>query len=401
LRVPSGAEVRIEGAHVSTERFWPPPDGWPLHEGDAPTLARRLIEELEASVARALPESGVVGVHASGGLDSSTILILARRIARDRPGLEIVPIAHVHPGLECDESKYIAELVHDEASAIVLPGGPMDPALVAASCDRSRLMPGGATDVAAEPIIKEAIRRGIQVILTGHGGDHLFGGTQRGGAVALAQGRPDKAWRFHAPATPRTRLARIVRYDVPALRNHVSPWRSDPPLFTRSMIDEVDRASASSRSPLRRAASISARLRWPVIEHFGAFFPEDRAAMMEGRGIEFRHPFMDPAFVAFAVAVPEHIRAKSNDFRFLHRMAIEGLVPAPIAMRRDKASFRSLTELFIAAMFNDLESRPWRIVERGLLRRGELQTIGSPQVPDIAVLARVVRAEYWLRRRDA
>ena len=67
-------------------------------------------------------------------------------------------------------------------------------------------------------------------------------------------------------------------------------------------------------------------------------------------GLEIRQPFWNARMVEFALATPERSRLRGNQDKWLHRRAMQGLLPEDVLRRSSKAEFsvtfsRYLTDL--------------------------------------------------------
>jgi asparagine synthase (glutamine-hydrolysing) len=342
-RVPAGHRVEVHRAGAMVTRTWPPdlrcavgPDTFE----DAVVLAR---DALYAAVERALPPTGNVACQVSGGLDSSLIYAMAKQVAARRPGLRIVPVAHLHPGrARCDETTFIDAMTADVPDRIMLPSGPIDPQWFHDDARACMQLPGAPTDQGAAPIRAELQRRSITIVLTGHGGDHAFGGMAFGPAEHLLRREPAAMWRAYEPATTRQRLSKIVRRDIPKAREAVRPSRYadvSPSTFLSPSLARL--VEADERAPTDTPPGF--RLRWPYIENARAFYFDSRAARAVTTGFDERHPFFDATFVETIAAIPQWFVGEPFDIRRLHRSLAGDLLPEIVRFRKDKAEFGELS----------------------------------------------------------
>jgi Asparagine synthase len=260
-----------------------------------------------------------------------------------------VPVAHLHPGrARCDETTFIDAMTADVPDRIMLTSGPIDPQWFYEDARACMQLPGFPTDQGAAPIREELRRRGISIVLTGHGGDQAFGGMAFGPAEHLLRGEPLAMWRAYSPASTRQRLSKIVRRDIPKAREAVQPQRYadvSPGTFLSPAI--VRLVEADGRSPLDVPTGF--RLRWPFFEHSRAFYFDSRKARAVTSGFDERHPFFDRHFVETIAAIPQWFVGEPYDIRRLHRAVAADLLPDIVRLRRDKAEFGELTFDTLAA----------------------------------------------------
>ncbi len=234
-----------------------------------------LLELLEQAVERVLDKNPkrVIAVCLSGGLDSSTIASLASE-------LPVVTGWYDHPG--CDEREYAA-LCATDRDWIQVKITPFDFVNCFDSAAKAvRGLNCGPGAVGQYVVARKLADCGFDLVLTGEGGDELFGGYARQYKVAgleLPGGYEDWQQPEDYPGTLRGAL------DL--------EWRN-----------------------LRELTRVDERIA-------GVF------------GIEVIPPMLDPWVVAYVHQFPSQVRIGKTWLK----EAVRGLVPDPIIDRRDKKGF--------------------------------------------------------------
>jgi asparagine synthase (glutamine-hydrolysing) len=214
---------------------------------------------------------------------------------------------------------------------------------------------------AAQAICRYANRQGVKVLLSGAGGDDLFTGYRRHHAL-----RSERYWGW-APASARAllrrgfastskviplsrRLSKLFRYAdaVPAERlasyflwigqESLSPALS--PLLRESMgthrpVDLLLR----SMDGLPKGVSRLNQMLHLERSHFLADHNlnyTDKMAM--AHGVEVRVPFLDPDLVSFSERLPEGLKLRGRETKFVLRQAMRGVLPDEI-ITRPKSGF--------------------------------------------------------------
>jgi asparagine synthase (glutamine-hydrolysing) len=341
-RVPGGHRVEVRTDGVVVTRTWPVfPRRMEMIEtfDEAVTFAR---SALFAAVKRSLPLRGEVACEVSGGLDSSLIYAIARRIAAtSRAELKIVPVGRLHVGrARCDESRFMEAMCGDVPDRIFLQEGPLDPKWFYEEAAACADLPGFPTDQANAPIYAEMMRRGITIALTGHGGDHMLGEAQRGGAEHLLRGQFAAAWHYQHGSL-QGRASQIVRGDARLVARTFTrrPTTSPPDLMT----EQVRRLVSRRDIPLAHGLPPGLRLRWRAIDQAQGFYFSSRSARRQTVDIDKRHPFFDPTFIEAMARIPQWLVGSNGDNRRLHRAIATDLLPAEVLERRGKAEFGELT----------------------------------------------------------
>jgi asparagine synthase (glutamine-hydrolysing) len=362
-KVRPGCRVLVTPAGARIERYWP----WPRFEGPG---VRRTIEEGTAEARRLLADSAEamllsdvpVGLLLSGGLDSS---VLAAVLPADRRReLHTFSIGFADGGRH-DERAFARQVAgalgtrhHEEVVALdiaaELPGV-------------ARFLDEPCADPAAVPahLIARAASREVKVLLSGTGGDEVFGGYRRYELGALLRRiawlpRPVAALAARLLAERnqhrRTDAAERLVWLRKLLEARARPGFFDAYLSVFEPVEpERGRAAlgASHRSRLARTAAadplravMAAELgAMPVGEEATAlssdllfYLPddlllkEDRCCM--GASVEGRVPYLDPSLVSFAATLtPELRRGPEGSKRLLRRIGGQ-LLPREIAARR-------------------------------------------------------------------
>jgi len=242
------------------------------------------------------------GMFLSGGIDSSVLLAL---MARLNPR-GVLAFTAGFPGTSAhDERQHARELAritgarHVEVEFTEADFWDLLPQVAAAMDDP-------AADYACLPTFKLAreARREVKVILSGEGGDELFGG----------YGRYRHAMRPWPFAKPMRRRGTFDGLDV--LRDGITDgWRDG--------IAAAERVEAGSgRTRLQQAQAVDCADWLPN----DLLTKADRCLM--ANGIEGRVPFLDPVVGAFAFSLPDHLKVRKGLGKWLLRKWLETALPA-------------------------------------------------------------------------
>jgi len=103
---------------------------------------------------------------------------------------------------------------------------------------------------------------------------------------------------------------------------------------------------------------------------------EDRNTM--SRSIESRCPLLDHRLVDFCFSLPEHLKIRDGQGKWLLREAMKGILPEKVRLRKDKVGliapadkwFRTLNRTQMEELIEDSP-----VMELGILDQRELKTI--------------------------
>jgi len=392
------------GGGVSVRRYWRPQFAvGPVTNEIA--LRDGLAAILERAVKRQMRSDVPVGVLLSGGLDSSGLLALASRVARE-------PVASYTIKFR-DEDRRLEQSSDDAAFAqrMAQQCGSTHHE-IEVSPDIVRLLPKiiwHLDEPVADPaaivtwLISEEAATDVKVLLSGQGADEVFAGYRVHAMPTLAHGL-----RF-VPASVRRRLLPSLLACLPAMKDSVpgvhpglilaahrhlgkivkgldySP--EEEYVFHRSYYTEGEQRALYSQGML---AIVGEERAWTRhLEHFRdcpdadflnrmlyvdwmTFLPELNLAYSDklsmAASIEARVPYLDNEVVDYMERVPVALKLKWPTSKYLLRECLRGLVPDDI-IRRRKAGFgapiRTWLRRDLVGMVDDLLG-PETIQKRGL-----------------------------------
>ena len=262
----------------------------PPHEGQGKDLLTRLDAVLEDSVRVHQRADVPYGLFLSGGIDSAAIATIMAR-------LNTRPVTAFTCGFDAPGAKDERGQAEKVAQALNLDWRET----TFGEADFWRILPEVAwalddptADYATLPTYKlaEAARGTLTVVLTGEGGDELFGGYGRYRRAL----RP--AWLGGRPAEPRGTAPEVLAH-----------WRD------------------AARAP--RGATPLQAAQWADI---ATWLPNDLLLKLDrclmAHGLEGRTPFLDPEVAAFAWPLPDRLKVRGGYGKWLLRKWLERACPA-------------------------------------------------------------------------
>jgi asparagine synthase (glutamine-hydrolysing) len=361
-------------------------------------------ERLERAVRRCLAGAGEVAVLGGGGLDSSTIAVLAaaelRRAGRTVPAL----IAWRVEGAESDESGYATELGAALAARVewvdARGAEPFE------ALDRWPVHPATPEQTAYRWLHQRAYERaatlGARTLLAGFGGDSLYTHGDRWlfGLLAAGEvGAAVDALRAEASAHgwPRALARHLVR--------PLAPRRPAPPV-SAPWLTAATRRRLAAPAPDSRERCSARRPRQAVrlLARLDGHGEQVERHYTSALGLEQRTPWRDFDLVELALGLPDRLLGRGGETRTVLREAMRGRLPERIRTRAGKASFR---RLLVAALSPPrlAWARP-RLERRDALWRGFVEPEAMSRWLDgrfandgeIVGLLHAIYAELWRDR---
>ncbi len=408
-----GRRLVADAGGLRVERYWSPQPAEIRYARDE-DYAAHFRELFERAVTDRLRGAGsFVAVAMSGGLDSTSVAAVARRA----PGAHVRAYTFVFDQLpECDERSYSqamteelglevepveAERLWNLESQSALPHSPDTPFVGWHTCYRE--------------ILRRMAAGGSRVLLMGHGGDDLLGGSsliyaerlRRGDLSALRE--VARHARDRREPLLRALYRHFARPHLPAgvdraLRSVLGKPEDRPPAWLRP--DFVRRTRLAS-GPRRSFASPARRETYTHLVELPWYWRlanwHDRSAA--AFGIEVRHPFLDRRLFEYVLAIPGEQLFRLDGTKSLLRRSMREILPERIRSRRGKTRFTpfldsvlreraagEITELLSSPRADDLG-----ILDGNRLRSAYLDFLGGTEESRRA-LWYAVTLEIWLRR---
>lgn len=299
-RLLPGETVVVEGGRVVSSTRRAPTAAGPRLSREAEALGafeRAMTDSVEVHQRADVP----YGMFLSGGIDSSVVLALMARL-NERPVLAFTagfPGAGVHD--ERAHARALAKACGAEHVEVEVTEGDFWthlPAIAAAMDDP-------AADYAIVPtwLLAREARKGVKVILSGEGGDELFGGYGRYRSAM----RP---WPFAKP------MRRKGTFDgLGVLRREPTEWRA-------GIARAEDVARKAGGSALMRAQRVD-MADWLPNDLLGKL---DRCLM--AHGVEGRVPFLDPVVAGVALRLSDRLKVRGGQGKWLVRRWLAQALPA-------------------------------------------------------------------------
>jgi asparagine synthase (glutamine-hydrolysing) len=305
---PAGCWARLSPARGEKELTPVPFWDFSFQEPDMPASYGEYEEELDRlfrrAVSRQLVSDVELGVYLSGGMDSGSITALS---AQELPYIKSFTCGfdlHSASGLELsfderEKAEYMSYLFKTEHYEMVLKSGDMERILpkVAWHIEEPRIGQSYPNYYAAQLASKF-----VKVVLSGAGGDELFGGYPwryyRAAGSANFEDYVDRYYQYWQRLIPN----RIIK-------NVFAPvWEQVKHVWTRDIFRSI---FGSHRVELARPEDYINHSLYFEARTFlhGLLIVEDKLSM--AHGLETRVPFLDNDLVDFAMTVPVNLKLRN------------------------------------------------------------------------------------------
>jgi len=367
---------------ISFRRYWSlavnrsPRTASPQASSDS---AAHLLELIRDAVRIHLRSDVPTGICLSGGLDSSTIVVVASELL----GQGRLDPSAIPSGLRCYTSHFPGEAIDETRHATTIVDA-VHAQSIWVEPDGEKLFermdelvyhldePFVSTSMFAQwMVIERAAQDGVKVLLDGQGGDEVFGGYPKYAGVYLndlvSHGRFMTAWDegrlLRAGPEPRpwatagAELSRHLYAVLPSTFRTMARGRMravgqvlQPAFAATQSGRDLSIAAFPNRMNLQdRLYDDVTQSNLPALLRY-----EDRISM--AFGVEARVPLLDYRIVEYAFSLPASAKIHDGWTKFILREAMRGLLPETIRLRRDKLGFPTPQGRWLGARLDWLRS---------------------------------------------
>jgi asparagine synthase (glutamine-hydrolysing) len=388
-KVPPAHYLRYRDGEVSVHRYWDAA-AVPIREWQADEAAHALRAALDAAVHRQLMADVPLGAFLSGGIDSSSIVALMSRNASQ-------PVNSFSIGFAdgtYNELPYAREVAavfgtnHRERKASPDLADLFDRLVV--HLDE----PFADTSLFPTFTVSELAREHVKVVLSGDGGDELFGGYDAYQAQALAA---KLGWMGDAlmpalagvaaalPPTEKKKglVNKVKRFSAgaataPADLGHYR-WmvylsaRDKARLYNAGLRDALDGVDAYA--PVREALGRYGhddQLNRQLYADLSLYLADDILVKVDrmsmATSLETRAPFLDGDLMELAFSMPGHLKIRNGERKWILKQAMKDVLPDSILNRRKEGfsiPMKNWLRKELQPLMRDLLS-PERVKSRGL-----------------------------------
>jgi asparagine synthase (glutamine-hydrolysing) len=392
-----GEMVSFRSGGVTRQRLWSiPAEAEAPREADEVEMVARLRARLEDAVRRRLPDDEAVGAFLSGGIDSSLVVALARRLHPKPVVTYSVSFGAGYPN-ELSWSSIVSAHCGTEHRIVEI--GP-DAALQHLD-DSIALLSEPIGDPLTVPnalLFREAAKE-TGVVLNGEGGDPCFGGPKNLPmllAELLGDGRNADAHELHARERSYLRAHQKLYDDLEhLLAPHVLSALAEDPLEER-LTDHLANPTWTSFVTRLMALNVSFKGAHHILPKVDA--------LSGGFGVLARSPLFDRCVVETAFAMPPDLKLRGSVEKYALKQSVRDLLPRAIMERPKSGMLVPIEAWFQGPLLAHARERlldglaPYRFFERRYLERLVAGNLGGLRPRRGAKIWLLVTLEAWLRR---
>lgn len=377
--LPAGHTLMVDRSSVTIRRYWDLPPFEQVTESNDAKWIREYSDLLDDAVRLQMRSDVPVGSCLSGGLDSTSITMLAA----SKSSYPIDTFTAYLPHASYDERENVALFAEQMGSAVHshLVGPDIDTwcdelARVIFHHDEPHV---GYTAPAQWEVMRLANQHGVKVLLDGQGADESLGGynffVESLAADYLRAGNPFRAWSIARSFEDRRGSGlvpgglRAIRSGIRALRPREEIFRLEGAVAQRGLplsddwlgecgsvyVPSIERGNSRLESEIATALQVTML---PALLTYA-----DRASM--AFSVESRVPYLDHRLVELAFRLPRHLRIDGTQTKVILRRIMNGRLPSQIVDAKQKKVFGTPYQLWLSKPLRDfaqsvLDDRPFR-----------------------------------------
>jgi len=371
FKLPAGTVAIVRNGKLDLVPYWRPraaavESPFQSHDGAgraaAPSeaeLARELLNRLDESVEAHLVSDVPLGAFLSGGLDSSMIVASMRRRVETPVHTFAVGFEGMAGEGELEHARIVATALKTAHRELVVTERRFADALpqAVAALDDPVLDPALVPTL----LVSRLARREVTVVLTGEGGDELFGGYRRYRLqrwTRLMRLVPDAVRPLLAGRAPSWRIRQALEacWQGSQSGRHLGWVATAPPALVRRLwgepvqIDQAagllcsgfDRLLAERRPDWGRTSPDEDALDAMLDLDMRTWLPDDLLVKVDRMAmavsLEARVPYLDHRLVEWVSALPMAMKVRGSTGKYLLKRAAADRLPASTA-RRPKQGF--------------------------------------------------------------
>ena len=422
-KLPPATLLTVENGQVKQRRYWHVPQEVD-HGLSEDQWSEQLCAHMERSVRMQMVSDVPLGAFLSGGVDSSGVVGFMARASSDP--IKTYAIGFEGSGAdafynELPYARRVAQLFGTEHREIVV-----KPDVVALLPRLLWHMDEPISDTAfiTTFLVSEFARHDVKVILSGVGGDELFGGYRRylgnhyqayferlprwvrAGAVALGQKLPSDR---HSPLLNMLRLAKgfLASTSQSFEQRYGSYVQVFSPEATKQLLNikSLERYDAIE-SAFRLAKGDDALNRMMIVDA-ETQLPDDLLMLTDkmsmATSLECRVPLLDHELVEFAARIPENVKIRGGHLKHVMKKALANMLP-PDILDRKKRGFGTPMGAWLKKDLKPLLTRMLdepTVMKRGLFDYGVVRSLVNDheanRIDGTDQLLSLLNLEIWSR----
>ncbi len=354
-KLPPAHALFWDANGIKTWAYWQPGQSPERRYADEQDYVDEMLSLLNEAVACRVASPHPVGAHISGGLDSSSMAVLANRIlqkeGRQAIGFSWAPPLPADPNdmLAVDERRLV-EAVRAAEQNLNIRYNQLSGQDVLAHATRDITLQPTTTLQFELATSRDAASLGIRTMLSGWGGDEImvFNGRgyfsdllRKGRWLTLQRELSHRGELIDMPVWKQWILSGLFPLLPTALLKLLQPQDYPPaPALPSSLrpafAEKLKRVRPLIKPDLRESPGVRKMQIALLNNGHLSYRMESWASHGATLGITYAYPLLDKRLVEFALSIPDYMFLKNGWKRYLYRTAMKGILPENVAWHKRK-----------------------------------------------------------------
>ncbi len=424
-KITPGSYARFDGKVLSRVSYYKPVHDGHFVERSTPQLSQEIRQHIRTGVRRGLPWADQWSSFLSGGLDSSSVVCtMAGELGEPFPTF-YGNFGALDKYMALPDEERVARAVAQEFktnhSVVTIQPDVMHRVAQIVSCIEEPIYDGGP--IVVDAVMAAAREAGADGIMTGIGGDFLFGGERRHLLISLLdRTRNLPGWKMadrlaHVP-TPWLPLLTRARFDIQRTCEVRSLSMADfydrrlhgadivkslckPAIFTAIDRKPIDKIKAClDEVPHLDDLTALCYIDFRLITPDG--LTRDVVALGRDHGLQVCNPYLDSEFVDLSMTMPPNEKVRRLTQKYAFRNAIRGYVPDDV-LKKKKGGLGAPIRYWVTHDELVAEHLSREVVEgRGLFEYSEIESMREDTLAErrdaSLTLWSLFTLESWMRQ---
>lgn len=353
--------LTFDGHSLKASQYWSAPTDISIRYSRDEDYVEHYREMLFDCVKRSMRSDEPIGIAVSGGLDSSALFVIADKLKKDgllpAPSIKGYALAarEETDAYETPYARAVAQHVGRDLTEVPL----FDPDVEWYSRQAAEHydIPIPANGAMLLKLEQQVANDDCRVVINGLGGDEWLQGSAQYYREMAAEGDVAALWQALrrdaseigiarasknaarqslaelTPALPRRLIRKFLRERRRSNNSSLFWLKPEWREFILDLQDEYEASLPENAIEFVKHNLVSA----PFRDLSSSLMRRQRAPI----GLTSRHPMLSRAFIEFSYRTPAHIKRRGLLTKYVHRQAMEGLLPPEVLHRRSKASFHN------------------------------------------------------------
>lgn len=330
-------------AHLEEARYWAPPEMDPDGTWTAGDAIEAVGDGVREAVRTAVLPDLPVGACLSGDLDSSLVVAQAQELRGDEPVHTFFAGFTGHSEEQLAWARRVGSLLGTQHHEVQIRAADFEELWAGLTWHRDAPIsePG---DVAAHGLARAA-REHVRVVLSGVGGDEIFGGQPEHRFARIAEGSTHLPSRLRAGLAGRVGRGLGARHPTAQAAlsvvaagdptQHHSAWFAPFTASERERLLGVAPPPERRSSPVLGADPVDRMLRHDLHHWLPDHLLERGDRMSMAASVELRAPLLDHRLVELAFRLPTSFKVRSGTTKWVLKEVARPLLPEQVIARQE------------------------------------------------------------------